>query len=151
MPNFIAEVVGKDSHEDGTIVTVRMTGFGAADGPMMTRAKARAIASSRFGRDQAEETRVTNQKGFFGGYEDVEEKIFADKSEDLFKGPASGVRDRLKAFRSEGLFAEVKDYKTLKTERVLSDKKLEDTFGNMSSVVSTYEYDILITTRYALG
>lgn len=148
MADFIAEVIGQDNTQEGNIVTIRMTGFGAPDGPMMTRAKARAIAVSRFGSDTAEMEKTIDDPSMLG---DVKETIFADKSEDLFTGPASGVRDRLQAFRSEGLFAEVKDFKTLKTERVISDEKLEDTFGNLASVVSTYEYDILVTTKFALG
>lgn len=146
MANFIAEVIGKDDADDGVIVTVRMTGVGSAEGSLMSRAKGRAIVSARFGRDIATMERTTDIEGSFG---DDTEEITAVKDDSLFTGSISGVKDRIQAFRKDGVLAEVKGYKTLKTERVISDGKLEDTFGALASAVNTYEYEILVTTNFS--
>lgn len=133
---------------EGNLITIRVTGFGNGEGPLMTRAKARAIATSKFGRDQASSTKTTDVDG---AWKDEKEEVFADKSDGLFTGPISGVRDRLKTFRKDGLFAEVKDISESKPEYSFSEGKLEEEFGVMAGSVRTFRYKILVTTSYALG
>lgn len=147
MAQFILETVGQDSDPEGNVVTVRGTGFGGRHGPLLARAKAKAITVTRFGRDNVTETKKTDVQG--SGLE--EETIFADKSDDLFKGPLSGVQDRIQAFRKNGLLVEVQDIKELKTERVISSDTLDDVFGPTTTAAKTYEYKILVSTSYSFA
>lgn len=144
----MAELMGKSNSPDGVEVQVRVTGFGQSEGALMARAKGKAISSVRFGRDTANFEKVTDVQG---SPFDETEGIFADKSDALFSGPASGVRDRLKAFRKNGLFAEVKKINEVDQERVFDGGELEDKFGPLASVVNTYHYTILVTTQWSMG
>lgn len=148
MANFIAEAIGQEKADEGVVVTVRLTGVGGSDGPMMTRAKGKALTVTNFGRDTASMERTTDIEGSIF---DKKEEIFADKSEGLFTGPLSGVKDRLQAFRRDGLFAEVKSVKELKTKRLFSEEDLDEQFGVLADVVDTFEYEILVTTKYSFG
>lgn len=147
MAQFILETVGQDSDPEGNVVTVRGTGFGGRHGPLMARAKAKAITVTRFGRDNVTETKKTDVQG--GGLE--KKTVFADKSDDLFKGPLSGVQDRIQAFRKNGLLVEVQDIKELKTNRVISSNTLDDVFGPTATDAKTYEYKILVSTSYSFA
>lgn len=152
MADFIAEIVGQESSDEGNIVVVRVTGFGDAEAALMTRAKAKAITATRFGSETARSEFVTDKFDIETGRRSTERRdVFADKSEELFTGPASDVRDRLQAFRKEGLFATVKDIKPLKTERIFDNETLEEAFGPLKNAVSTYEYRVLVTTRYSIS
>lgn len=144
----MAELIGKSNSPDGVEVQVRVTGFGQGDGALMARAKGKAIASVRFGRDTAEFEKVTD---VHGEALDKKEDVFADKSEALFSGPASGVRERLKAFRRNGLFAEVKKMNEVDQDRAFDEGELEDKFGPLAGVVNTYHYTILVTTQWSMG
>lgn len=147
MTDFIAEVTGKEDSDEGIIVTVRMTGFGDGEGALMTRAKGRAIASARFGPDQATYTKSVDVQGMLN---DVSEDKFADKSEGLFTGPAKGVRERIKTFRKNGLFAQVEEVKEVTPQgAVFKDGRLEEEFGHMAEFVNTYRYKVLVTTKYS--
>ena len=148
MAQFILETVGQDSDPEGNVVTVRGTGFGGRHGPLMARAKAKAITVTRFGRDNVTETKKTDVQGKRGL---EEETVFADKSDDLFKGPLSGVQGRIQAFRKNGLLVEVQDIKELKTNRVISSNTLDDVFGPTATAAKTYEYKILVSTSYSFA
>jgi len=167
MPSFITELIGQEKTDEGLVVTVRATGVGSEDGSLMARAKGRAIASSGFGPNTAKMEKRFNvqDKGFKAevdegfekkeisgsGPQDVNEgAVFADKTEALFSGDIRGVRDRLKAFRKEGLFASVKNVKEMKTERLIEEDRLEEVFGPFQDVISTYQYEILVKTSFAL-
>lgn len=146
MAQFILETVGQESDQDGNLVTVRGTGFGGRHGPLLARAKAKAITVTRFGSRTATENKVTDTGS---GIE--EETVFADKSDDLFKGPLSGVQDRIQAFRKDGLLVEVQDIKELKTDRVIDSETLDEAFGPTASAAKTYEYKVLVSTSFALS
>ena len=148
MAQFILETVGQDSDPEGNIVKVRGTGFGGRHGPLLARAKAKAITVTRFGRENVTETKKTDVPGQRGL---DEETIFADKSDDLFKGPLSGVQDRIQAFRKNGLLVEVQNIVELKTDRVIDSEVLDDVFGPTASAAKTYEYTILVSTSYSLS
>lgn len=148
MAKFMAEVLGQDKTSEGNVVTVRMTGFGGEGGPLKTRAKARAIATSNFGPDQASYTKTTDREGEWGL--DKEEQ-FADKSDDLFSGPAKGVRERIKTFQNNGLFAEVQNVTEVDTKYFIDDERLRDVFGPLAGTVKSYRYEILVTTKYSFS
>ena len=151
MSNFIAEVTGRKSSEDGEIVVVRVTGLGPRDGAMMTRAKARAIVASRFGKSNVKAERTKNVETDRFPMNKTEE-ITASKDESLYEGEISGVKDRIEAFRRNGLFAVVQDSTKLDTDYIISEDSILNEFGKgFVSIVNTYEYDILVTTRYAFG
>lgn len=148
MADFMAEVLGQDKTSEGNIVTVRMTGFGGEGGPLKTRAKARAIAASNFGPDQASYTKSTDREGEWGI---DKEEHFADKSKDLFSGPAKGVRERIKTFQNNGLFAEVKSVKEVEQKYFVKDDRLREVFGPLAGTVKSYRYEILVTTKYSFS
>lgn len=148
MTEFIAEVIGQDKTPDGNVVTVRMTGFGGEGGPLKTRAKARAIAASNFGPDRATSTKSTDREGEWGI---DKEETFADKSEDLFSGPASGVRQRIKTFQDNGVFAQVQEVNEVDTKYFIKNERLKEVFGPLAGTVKAYRYEILVTTKYSFS
>jgi len=148
MVDFIAEVLGKESADDGTIVKVRVTGFGPPDGPLMTRAKARAIASVRFGPSRATmEKRIDNP----GQFRDERVEVDVVKDENLPRGELEDVENRVQAFRREGLFTHVQEIRERETGRVISDDSLLSVFNKIPRFANTYEYTILATTSFALS
>lgn len=149
MADFLAEVIGQEKTEEGIVVTVRVTGIGPSDGPLMTRAKARAVAAAGLGPKIAKFTKSIDIEGEFLN---VSEDIVAIRDKELPIGPVNAVRDRLTAFRKEGIFAEVKSTKELKTERVIPQEILETAFSEVRrGAARTFEYEILVTTAFAFG
>lgn len=167
MVDFIGEVVGQEKTEEGIVVTIRMTGVGSEDGPLMTRAKARAIAVAGLGTKFVRVKKSINKifpnvfippsepgdSSYFGpAAQTRSEEQTAAREPGIEEGPFKAVRARVDAFRKKGVLTEVLDVTELKTETVLPDDVLSEAFSDVRrSVASTYEYKILVRTTTAFG
>lgn len=167
MADFIGEVIGQEKTEEGIVVTIRMTGLGQADGPLMTRAKARAIVVAGLGPKFVRVRKIINKvfdnvyipgedpddSGYFGPASQTRsEEQTAARDPSIVEGPVGAVQNRIDAFRKKGVLTEVLDVTELKTETALPDEVLSERFSEIRrNAASTYEYKILVRTTTSFG